>query len=93
LDNSRSGSDVFVKLVALNGATAYPSRQFYLTAAGSFTLTSVSAGAYDIRYRSLASAGLSRSEAINLKEVHTRNGTQFSNVTLTLYKVKYGNLG
>lgn len=92
VDNSRNDSDVFVKLVSLDGAQAYPVRQFYIPAFASFTLKQVTAGSYDIRYRDLSSGGLSRSEAITLSEVHTNEGAQFSNVTMTLYKVKNGNM-
>lgn len=77
---------------SLDSAQAYPVRQFYIPAFGSFTLKKVTAGSYDVRYRDLGSGGLSRSEALTLSEVHTDEGTRFSNVTMTLYKVKNGNM-
>lgn len=92
VDNSRNDSDVFVKLVSLDSAQAYPVRQFYIPAFGSFTLNKLTAGNYDIRYRDLGNGGLSRSEAFNLEEIPTYNGTQFSNMTMTLYKVQNGNM-
>jgi len=92
VDNSRNDSEVFVKLVSLDSAQAYPVRQFYIPARGIFTLKKVTAGSYDIRYRNLGSGGLSRSEAVTLREVHTAEGAQFSNLTMTLYKVKNGNM-
>ncbi len=92
IDNSRNDSDVFVKLVSLEGARAYPVRQFYIPAHGSFSIKKVKPGAYDIRYRDLGDGGLSRSEAFELKETSTYNGTQFSNITMTLYKVQHGNM-
>lgn len=92
VDNSRNDSDVFVKLVSLDSARAYPVRQFYIPAFTSFTLNKVTSGSYDIRYRDLSNGGLSRSEAFNLKEIATYNGTQFSNITMTLYKVQNGNM-
>lgn len=92
VDNSRNDSDVFVKLVSLDGPRAYPVRIFYIPAHGRFTLNNVSAGNYDIRYRDLNSGGLSRSEAFSLEETPTYNGTQFSNITMTLYKVRHGNM-
>lgn len=92
VDNSRNDSEVFVKLVSLDSAQAYPVRQFYIPAFGSFILKQVTAGSYDIRYRDLNSGGLSRSEAITVSEVHTDEGAQYSNVTMTLYKVKNGNM-
>lgn len=92
VDNSRNDSDVFVKLVSLDGEHAHPVRQFYIPAFGSFTLNKVTAGTYDVRYRDLGTGGLSRSEAITLTEVHTDEGAQYSNLTMTLYKVKNGNM-
>lgn len=101
VDNSRNDSDVFVKLVNLNlisldTAQAVPIprsvRQFYIPAHGSFVLKNVESGKYDVRYRDLSSGGLSRSEAFSLTEVHTNKGTQFNNMTMTLYKVTHGNM-
>ena len=92
VDNSRNDSDVFVKLVSLDSAQAYPVRQFYIPAFGSFTLNKITAGSYDIRYRDLANGGLSRSEAFNLEEIQTYDGVQYSNITMTLYKVQNGNM-
>lgn len=92
VDNSRNDSDVFVKLVSLNGPTAWPSRVFYIPARSSFTVESVTAGSYDIRYRDLRTGGLSRSQQFELEERSTYNGTEFSEMTLTLYKVRNGNM-
>ena len=92
VDNSRNDSDVFVKLVFLDGAQAYPIRQFFIPAFGSFTLNKVTAGSYDIRYRDLGNGGLSRSEAFSLEEISMYDSIQFSNLTMTLYKVQHGNM-
>lgn len=92
VDNSRNDSDVFVKLVSLDGAQAYPVRQFYIPASSSFTLKKVTAGNYDIHYRDLNNGGLSHSEPFKLEEIAAYNGTQFSNITMTWYKVQNGNM-
>jgi|SRR3990172_4983534 len=92
VDNSQNDSDVFVKLVSLDGPQAYPVRTFFIPARGSYTLNKVTAGNYDVRYRDLTTGRLSRSEAFILEEVPTYNGTQFSNITMTLYKVLHGNM-
>lgn len=104
VDNSQNDSDVFVKLVYLDdsdvfvklvdrdSAQVYPVRQFYIPAFGSFTMNKITKGKYDIRYRDLSNGGLSRSEAFNLEETSTYDGTQFSNITMTLYKVQNGNM-
>lgn len=92
VDNTQNDSDVFVKLVSLEGAEAYPTRQFYIPAYSKFTVNKVNAGSYDVRYRDLNSGGLSRSESFNLEETEIDGGTQFSNYTMTLYKVRNGNM-
>ena len=92
VDNTQNDSDVFVKLVSLYGPKAYPVRQFFISGHGSFTLNQVNAGNYDIRYRDLRTGGLSRSEAFDLVEIPIDNGTRFSNITMTLYKVRNGNM-
>lgn len=92
VDNSQNDSDVFVKLVSLDGANAYPVRQFFIPGFGSFTLNKVTAGSYDIRYRDLVNGGLSRSEQFSVEEIPTYNGTKFSKLTMTLYKVQHGNM-
>ena len=92
VDNSRNDSDVFVKLVSIDGPNAYPVRTFFIPAYGSFTLNKVRAGNYDIRYKDLSNGGLSRSDPFNLEEIRTYDGTQYSTMTMTLYKVKHGNM-
>jgi curved DNA-binding protein CbpA len=92
VDNGQNDSDVFIKLVSLDGEEAYPVRQFFIPAFGSFTVKNINAGSYDIRYRDLSNGGLSRSEAFNLEEISTDSGTQYSNFTMTLYKVQNGNM-
>lgn len=91
VDNRQNDSDVFVKLVALDEAQAFPVRQFYIPARSQFTLEGVSAGSYDIRYRDLETGGLSRSEEFQVEETRTGNGVQYSTITMTLYKVQGGN--
>ncbi len=92
IDNNRNNSDVFVKLVSLDGTKAYPVRQFYIPAFGSFTLNKVTMGSYDIRYRDLSNGQLARSETFSLEEIPTSNGIQYSKLRMTLYKVQNGNM-
>lgn len=92
VDNSQNDSDVFGKLVSLDGPNAFPVRTFFIPAHGRFTMNKVMAGNYDIRYRDLNSGHLSRSEPVSLEETVTHEGTRFSNLTMTLYKVRNGNM-
>jgi len=91
IDNVQNNSDVFLKLVALQGAVARPVRQIFIPARSRFTIKNLTAGVYDVRYRDMTSGGLSRSEAMTLTETTTSRNTQYSVVTLTLYKVANGN--
>lgn len=92
VDNSQNDSDVFVKLVSIDSYKAYPVRTFYIPRHGSFTVNKVSAGSYDIRYRDLETGHLSRSEPFELQEIRKDEGIEFSNLTMTLYKVRNGNM-
>jgi hypothetical protein len=90
VDNSQNDSDVFAKLVSVDGANAYPARTFYIPAHSRFTVENIAVGSYDIRYRDLRTGGLARTELFNLEQTRVYNGTQFSETTLTLYKVRDG---
>lgn len=92
VDNSRNDGDMFVKLVSIGGTSAYPVRTFFIAAGEKFSVNNVRAGMYDVRYRDLNSGGLTRSEKFNLEETSTDDGVQFSRITLTLYKVRNGNM-
>jgi DnaJ-like protein len=92
VDNGQNDSDVFVKLVSLDTARAYAVRQFYIPAGRSFTLESVQQGNYDIRYQDLSSGALSRSEQLSVTETRTYDAVRYSELTLTLYKVRNGNM-
>jgi hypothetical protein len=92
IDNSRNSSDVFLKLVSLDSAKAFPVRVCYIPAHAQFTFETVTAGRYDVRYRDLESGGYSKTEDFTLHETRTYQGTEFSNLSLTLYKVANGNM-
>ena len=92
VDNSQNGSDVFAKLVWIGTTKAFPIREFFIPAHGTFTVDRVSAGRYDVRYRDLDSGQLTRSEAFNLEETPVTGGTEYSDYDITVYKVPEGNM-
>jgi hypothetical protein len=91
VDNAQNDADVFVKLVSLEGETAYPVRQFYIRAGAEFTMNKVSPGQYDLRYLDLESGGMTRSESFEVTERRMEAGIEYSSLTMTLYKVQDGN--
>lgn len=92
IDNTRNDSDVFVKLVDISGPEAFPVRTFFITKYGKFTLSDIKIGVYDIRYRDLETGELARSEQFQVEERKTHNGVEYSTMTMTLYKVRNGNM-
>lgn len=92
VDNTQNDSDVFVKLVSISANESHPVRVFFIPAFGQFKINSITPGLYDIRYRDLTTGGLARSESFTLDEVSTYNGTRYSDMTMTLYKVRNGNM-
>ena len=83
---------MFVKLVAIDSSKTSPIRHFYIAANSDFKLNSIRAGKYDVRYLDLSSGALSRSEPFELEETTEFDRTNYSNVTMTLYKVSAGNM-
>lgn len=92
VDNTQNSSDVFVKLVSLDGDKAFPVRILFIPAYSQFTVNNVRAGSYDVRYRDLDSGVLAKSESFQLTETSAYDGIQYSNITMTLYKVLHGNM-
>ncbi len=92
VDNTRNSSDVFLKLVSLNVGRAYPVRLCYIPAYSQFRFQTVATGRYDVRYQDLSIGGYSKTEEFTLTETRTDQGTEFSNLALTLYKVDHGNM-
>lgn len=92
IDNTQNDSDVFVKLVSISGNNASSVRHFFIPATDRFTVNKVRSGNYDIRYRDLDSGTLAKSETFMLQQKSTPDGIQYSNITMTLYKVRDGNM-
>ena len=83
---------MFVKLVAIEADKTVPIRQFYLPRSSSFSMNSIRAGTYDLRYMDLTDGSLSRTESFELQQIEEPEGIRYSRSTVTLYKVANGNL-
>jgi hypothetical protein len=91
IDNSHNDSDVFVKLYRL-GRRETPIRHVYIPRLKSFTIEHIERGAFDVRYQDLDTGSKLKTDTITLNEKETPAGTQFSKVSITLYKVVDGNM-
>ena len=92
VDNVENDTDMFAKLVSLDGPSALPVRTFFVAARSRFVLADLTIGTYDLRYRNLASGALLRSPAFILEEFRTAGGTQHSRPTMKMYKSSDGSL-
>lgn len=92
VDNSQNSSPVFVTLNYLEGRQPNPVRLIHIKAYSKFKMTGIKTGSYDVRYKDLESGSVSKSESFDLNEIQTETGTQYSNMTMTLYKVQNGNM-
>jgi hypothetical protein len=91
VDNTQGGSDVHVKLCSVQREKCRAFRHVFIPLGHSFSMKDLKQGTYEIRYRSLANGAMAKSEPISLRQFNTPDGTRFSVITLTLYKVVQGN--
>lgn len=88
IDNTRNKFDVFLKLVSMDNTRPLPVRTSYVRSGTSFTMENIAPGSYDVRYRSLDTGEIFRSERFDLKEIQEATGTSFAKNILTLYSVE-----
>lgn len=91
IDNTKGGGDAVVRLYRDGEKPA--ARSMFVKNGESFTAEAVAPGAYRLRYRYIGSVDtFEAEETFILSETPTENGTRFSRVTVTLYKVANGNM-
>jgi hypothetical protein len=92
IKNDQNDSDVFVKVFDLNAKKPRPVRVFFIRAHESFTAKEITPGKYDVRYRDLNSGSHAKSQDFELVETKKNQQIEYSNMTMTLYKVAHGNM-
>ena len=92
VNNADNDSDVFVKLISLDGAEPFAVRQIYIPAHDSFKLTQLPLGSYDIRYRRLDSGRLSHTQQFYLSEARHIENAGPSNITIALHRTSEGDM-
>ncbi len=90
VNNGRVGTPAHVQLFRI--ATSKAERHLLVPAHGRFTLEGIQPGTYEIRFRFLGDQTGYASERIVLQETDSLYGTQYDDVTMTLYKVQGGNM-
>lgn len=93
IDNSKNDMPVYVRIWDLSSNT--PVRAFTIKKSSKFTAKDLTPGEYEVRYKELYENDVpsfgSKSEPITLEQYEVDDGIQYSQVSLTLYKVKNGN--
>lgn len=92
IDNTQNDSDVFLKLTFADINPPKDVRYVYIPAGQSFLFENVTAGNYYVKYKNLNTGKSAKSENFLLEEIPMYDRTQFSNMTMTLYKVRNGNM-
>ena len=92
IDNTRNDADVFVKLVHITSERAFPVRHLFIPKGESVKTKDLKPGQYDVRYRDLTTGALVKTQSFELVQVKEIDGIRFSEISMTLYKVKDGNM-
>lgn len=91
VDNASGERDAIVRLYLEGKKPA--ARNFYVKFGEKFTAKSLAPGTYAMRYRFVGSDDTFEADKpFLLSETTTESGRRFSNVTVTLYKVRDGNM-
>jgi hypothetical protein len=93
IDNGQNESDVFVKIVAEPAqGKAFPIRQIFIPAHGSFVATNVRAGIYDLRFENLDTGDKEGTPPFTLTETRVPGGVEYSREEMTLYSTPDGTM-
>ena len=91
VDNQRGGGDAIARIY-FNGVKPAV-RSMYIKAGEQFTARGLQPGSYAFRYRFVGSKKTYEADRLfALEETPTAEGTRFSNMTVTLFAVRDGNL-
>ena len=93
IDNSRNDMPVYVRVWDMD--SYLPVRAFYIAQGDKFTTYGLTRGIYEVRYIELYDndfpANGAKSELFELQQIESAYGVQYSQMSLTLYKVRSGN--
>ena len=92
IDNTKYDADVFVKLVHITTERAFPVRHLFIPKGESIKTSNLRPGQYDVRYQDLSTGSLVKTQSFELTEVRETDSVRFSEISMTLYKVRDGNM-
>lgn len=92
VDNSNGSSDVYVKISDVSTKTRIVVRHIFIPRGRKFVAREFLPSLYDIRVKNLDFGGISKSPIFVLDETESDAGVRYSDYSLTLYKVRNGNV-
>lgn len=91
IDNSRSTSNIYVKLAVVMGSSRQDIQNAYIPAGKQLMLRGIQSGTYVVKYKDIESGCNSVSEPFQIEQRETYNGIEYTDMTITIYKVSSGN--
>lgn len=92
INNGGGGENLFIKLVSIESDGSYPVRHVFVSSFSRFTMRNVLAGEYVLRYRNLTGGPPWSTPTFSIQENREVDLVNFTELTLTLFKVSNGNL-
>lgn len=92
IDNRQGGSNVYIKLAKPTDGSVLGVREAYVPAGKSFTMNKIPAGSYVVKYKDVQTGCNSVSEKFDISELHTYEGVEYTEMSLTLYTIRNGNM-
>ena len=94
VDNTRNNMPVYVRLWDMGRKE--PVRAFFIRQGEQFTAQNLTPGTYEVRYIELYDNDVapqgSKSERFQLEQIERSYGVEYSQISLTLYRVRNGNM-
>ena len=94
VDNTRNNMPVYVRLWDMGRKE--PVRAFFIRQGEQFTAQNLTSGTYEVRYIELYDNDVapqgSKSERFQLEQIERSYGVEYSQISLTLYRVRNGNM-
>lgn len=89
VDNTKGSTSIYIKLRRVTGDTI---RHVYVPAGQQFKMNQIDPGSYFMSYKDVVNGCNYKSSPFELEEIKMYSGTQYSDFTMTIYKVANGNM-
>lgn len=92
IDNSKGGSDIYLKLAKPGQGSVPGVREAYVPAGLSFKMNKIEPGSYVVKYKDVKSGCNSVSDRFDITERRTYDGVEYTEMSLTIYTLRNGNM-